>query len=49
MFLKRVIGDSTVEYLLVTDYYAIQLIGDLNFKTVSELQEIVSQLSEMSF
>ncbi len=49
MFLKRVVGDSTVEYLLVTDYYAIQLIGDLNFKTVSELQEIVSQLSEMSF
>ncbi len=49
MFLKREIDGSTIEYLLVTDYVAIQIIGDFDLKTISEIQKIVDQLSKISF
>ncbi len=49
MLLKREIESSTIEYLLVTDYVAIQIIGDFDLKTISEIQNIVNQLSDITF
>ncbi len=49
MFLKKTISDTSTEYVLMTNTNVIQIIGNVDIKTVSDLQKIVSELSEMEF
>ncbi len=50
LFLKKsIIGQSTTEYLLITDLNVIQIIGEIDLKAVSEIKQIVDELANLTF
>jgi hypothetical protein len=48
-FLKRSLSDNKKEYFLLTDINAIQIIGDVDLKTVTEIQYIIDELASLTF
>jgi CRISPR/Cas system-associated protein endoribonuclease Cas2 len=49
IFLKRSLTDNKTEYVLITDINAIQIIGDVDLRTVTEIQHIIDELASLTF
>ncbi|OQX73108.1 MAG: hypothetical protein B6D61_12935 [Bacteroidetes bacterium 4484_249] len=49
IFLKRSLSDNKTEYVLITDINAIQIIGDVDLRTVTEIQYIIDELASLNF